>query len=166
MTVQEFIEGYQSSTDKDIYVQNHITTEYIPYFQKVEEAKRIVETTSYKTINDRKVFWQDSPMKGIFFICRLISDYTDIDLGNDPMTAYDELTKNGLITQIAAYIPQSEYKEFSTILQMVYDDLIENTRSLAGYLDIKFDSLEKVLGAILENETIQKLIEESNNLTS
>ena len=158
MTVQDFIDGYKASLDKNVYLQKHITTEYVPYFQKVSECNKIVELTMYKTVNDKKIFWVDSPTKGNLFICRIIANYTDIEMGEDVATSFDTLNKNGLISEILQAIPSKEYKEFSTVLQMVTDDLMENTRSFAGYLSSKLDALELLLKTVMDDPEFQETI--------
>lgn len=158
MNVQEFINEYKEVENKTEYLQKHVVTDYIPYFQKVAECNKIVDLTMYKTINNKKTFWVDSPTRGNLFICRIISNYTDIEMGENVAESFDMLNKNNLISEILHVIPEKEYKEFSTVLQMVTDDLMENTRSFAGYLTTKLDTLELLLNSALDSPELQELL--------
>lgn len=166
MTIEKFINDYRNASKKEEYFARHIVTKYIPYEQKIAECKSIVDVTSYTEVNGRKVFKQNMPIQYLFFICRLISDYTDIDIPDDGIwTIYNELKKNDILEPLLTAIPKSEYAEFNTVLRMVYDDEVENYRSFAGFLDTKFEILEKLLETFqnaIPEETVQGVIEQLN----
>ena len=163
MTVQEFIEAYDRAPQKDQFLKRHIKTDYVSYFLKIAECHKVVEFSMYKEVDGRKVFWKDSPSLFQLFICRLLAHYTDVDLGNDSANGFDELNKVGLINAIIDQIPESEYKEWNTLLQMIADDEMENVRSFAGYLDTKIDGINMLMKATAEDEELQKKIVEFTN---
>lgn len=174
MTVQEFIDGYKVALKKvdsfkdaknetdyvDQYISKHIKTEYVSYFLKMAEVHKVIEFSMYKEVNGRKVFWKDSPSLFQLFICRLLNHYTDIDLGEDSANGFDNLNREGLIDIIVSYIPEKEYKEWSTLVNMISEDELENTRSFAGYIDTKLEALSLMISALAEDEQIKGAIGE------
>lgn len=139
-----------------------ITTDYIPYIQKVSECKNIADITSHKEIAGKKVFVADSTTRHLFYIMKLVSLYTDIEFDdNEFVNAYDELNRNmyldflfeqreenGLI--IPSAIPFTEIAEFKAIMDMVMDDMYENERSSGAILGNMKDAIAMVFESMLE----------------
>lgn len=158
MTPKEFVEAYERAPQKDAFWQRNIKDVYVSYFQKIAEAHTIVNYSMYKEVNGRKVFWKDSPSLFQLFMCRLIAHYTSIDLGDNSAEGFDELNRAGLINEIVTHIPEKEYKEWSTILEMVANDEMENSRSFAGYLDTKLEAISILMNTLIENDDIKNAI--------
>ena len=169
MTVKEFIDGYNVAKKKmgsfkdgtdyvGEYVNKHIKTDYVSYFLKMAEAHKVIEFSMYKEVNGKKVFWKDSPTMFQLFVCRLLDHYTDIDLGSESAQAFDDLNSNGLIEVIIAHIPEQEYKEWNTLVNMIAEDELENTRSFAGYVDTKIEALSMMLSALADDDDIKAAI--------
>lgn len=139
-----------------------ITTDYIPYIQKVSECKNIADITSHKEVAGKKVFVADSTTRHLFYIMKLVSLYTDIEFeDNELVDAYDELNKNSYLDilfgqvksdEAGAFsaIPLSELREFKSIMDMTMDDVYENERSTSAILGNMKDALSMVLGTMLE----------------
>ena len=154
MNYKEFVKKYRDASNKEAFLKKHIVKTYLPYATKIAEAKEIVKITCYKEINGKEMFSQDSPSFFALFMMRVISNYTDIEYENG-LEAYDAIAEAGAFENIILAIPPKEYDTFSTVLQMVKDDEMENYRSLAGILDTKIEAINLALNTMLE--TISKL---------
>ena len=152
MKYDDFIKKYNSSTDKNKFLKKHVTKTYLPYQQKISEAKEIIKRTCYEELNGKKVFKQDSPAFFMLFMLRVIANYTDVEFeeGADALAAFNALSESGLLEPIVLAIPQKEYDTFNTVLQMCKDDEMENYRSLAGFFDTKVDALIMTMNALAE----------------
>lgn len=155
ITVEEFLK------EKDI--AKHIVNTYVSYATKIDECRKIVDLNSYKEVNDEKIYWKNTPGQYFMFVIRLIANYTDIDMGERILDSYDSLNKENMINEIISTIPQTEYEEWRTLLQMCDDDAYENLRSMPSWLETKFDSMKlvfdsmsEVLGQIGINTTEEK----------
>lgn len=131
-----------------------ITTDYIPYIQKVSECKNIADITSHKEIAKKKVFVADSTTRHLFYIMKLVSLYTDIEFeDNELVDAYDELNRKNILYAIFdenGIIPSGELQEFKKIMEMVMEDMYENERSTTSILDNVKDAIGMVIGTMLE----------------
>lgn len=160
MKVNEFVEGFINTEDKMEYVKEHITTDYIPYFTKVAECKEVINQTCYTT-DEPKKFYMNTPNQHFFFILRLISLYTDIEIsyGTENITTeYDKLSKNGCIDLIIASINEREYEEFRFMLSMCLDDIKDNELNIVNFINNKLDVLN-----LVSNTLVEGLIEISKN---
>lgn len=149
MKIKNFINEYNKSSDKQRFFKNHIVNQYVSYETKVSKCQHIVDLCMYKKIGEKKVFLQNTPGRFLVFTCLLITEYTDIEIPDDKwLDAYNELDKACLIEPILAAIPEKENKEYSTIMQMVVGDEMENYRSFAGFLGTKFQSIEMFFSSL------------------
>ena len=154
MKVKDFVEAYKTGA---FDVSKHITTKYLPYAEKMAEAKEIAERSCHIEVNGQQVFWQNTPMQYHLFIQRIITRYTDIEIEN-PVEDFDVLNEVGAIDAIIQAIPQREYAEFDTVVKMSMSDVMENERSFAGFLDNKFGALKLMLDAALEDDQVKEAI--------
>lgn len=131
-----------------------ITTDYIPYIQKVSECKNVADITSHKEVAGKKVFVADSTTRHLFYIMKLVSLYTDIEFeDNEFVNAYDELNRKNILYAIFdenGIIPSGELQEFKKIMEMVMEDMYENERSTTSILDNVKDAIGMVIGTMLE----------------
>lgn len=163
MNVQEFVEQYKTLGDSCI--PKHIVTKYVPWTKKVAEAQEIINKTMYKEVGENKIFWSNTPLQFFWFVCRLIYLYTDIEMDyeNNISDDYDALNELGLINKITSVIPELEYKEFETILQMCANDEYTNIRSVPSYLDTKIEAISMLVNSFINNETVQNIVKEALN---
>lgn len=169
MTVKDFINNYKVTNNKEQFWKKHITTTYISIVDKEKYAMHIANTCNHKKVENRDVFRSNSLSVYLFFTMRLIDLYTDIDVaeGEDIIKQYDELNENGLIDKIIAAIPESEYKEFKTILQMKTDDLYQNEYSVPALLYSIKETLSmssEVFGKALDNLDLSVLNKPHDNV--
>lgn len=152
MKYDEFIEKYNQASDKKKFLIKHMVKKYLPYQDKIAEAKEIIKRTCYVEIDGRKVYQQNSPLYFMLFMLRIIANYTDITFeeGAEALTAFNALSEVGLLEPIISVIPPKEYDTFNTVLQMCKDDEMENYRSLAGFFETKVEALGLSLNALAE----------------
>lgn len=170
--VKEFAEKYGKNSDalKDTFLKNNLKTEkYIGYSLKMDAAKRIVESTSLAmepVIKDGKIAKKengepeyqrknrikiDSNMRYILYVYTIIQMYTNIDIdGGKMLDEFDVLNKAGLIEAIFSKIPEKEIKEFSTVLQMTYDDFIQNNCNAQAFVSNQVQRFTEFLGLVLQ----------------
>ena len=147
------------------FIKKHITTQYISYLEKCVYCDGIIKSSSYIKDGDKEIVKIDSSRRYLFFIMRLIQLYTDLDIKNEngynPVDDYDKLNEVGAIEALIAAIPQSEYTEFSTLLDMKMDDFIENEYSIKAFAYNLKESLkisEDIINSVLAD--LQKKSEE------
>lgn len=149
MTLDKFIEGFDKLTNKDAqakYVQKHMTNYYVPYIDKINTATRIVNASSY---NDG-VFHLNTPAKYMLTMISIFEFYTDIELNTDAIQLqFDMLEKRG-INDMLIPIVGDDYDRFMTVIKMVSDDLMINTRDLTSFLETKIDAFNITLNQLLE----------------
>jgi hypothetical protein len=165
--VENFVRSYQVNSKTtgntlEEFVRKHITTKYISTLQKDVYCTSIVETTCYVKDGEKRFVKFNSLARYICFVMRLIELYTDIEINQDDIIGdYDALNKVGAINSIISAIPETEYAEFSTMLNMKVDDLRDNEYSVTAMLYDFKNSLaisEEVINAALKK--LEELIDE------
>lgn len=147
MKVKDFVEQFVKTTDKERFVAKHIKTSYIPYAVKMNEAARIVRTSTYT--GEEGAFKLSSPTRYLLFILTVLQQYTDIELNLSAVTEdFDALDEVGAIDFIVAAIGR-DVDTFQTIVNMTYDDELTNTRDLVPFLETKIEALGAVLSEII-----------------
>lgn len=165
ISVDMFIKTYKANSkakDKTFeeFLQKHITKKYIPFMDKVAICGSIVKVTCHKKEGEREFIRFDSPTRYLIFVMKLIENYTDIELNDENVVAdYDKLNEIGAINTLIATIPENEYTEFSTILNMKMDDLRDNEYSTTAL----FYNLKESL--TLSEEVLNSVIEEIKKMT-
>ena len=138
------------------FIKKHITTDYVNFLNKEVICTSIINTTCHTNTDDRKITKINSSSRYIFFIMKMIETYTDIeiDIEKHPLDYYyDELNKIGAIDVLVNAIPEKEYAEFSTLLDMKLDDFINNEYSITALLyNLKesFSISEEVINSVIE----------------
>lgn len=160
ISVDMFVKTYKANSkakDKTFeeFIQKHITTKYIPFLQKDAYCNAIIGATCYKTVDNRKLVSINSSFRYLIFIMKLIEYYTDVEINdNDVAGDYDKLNEVGAINALISAIPEAEYAEFSTILNMKLDDLRDNEYSVTALLYNFKESLS------ISEEVLQSVIDE------
>lgn len=165
MKVDKFILEYSTAGDKDKFLSERIKNKYIGFIKKIEECNKVLDFSCYMEIDGVKKFRHNSPLQYFLFIITLIKNYTDIELNDDALFEdFDALNERGILKRIIAAIPEDEYVEFNTVLNMCIDDLMENERSVVGFLDNKSEIARVLLSSLdeyvnkMENEDGETLL--------
>lgn len=135
ITVEELIKKCKSNPKYDL--SKHLKTKYIPYIEKMSLCHQIVDVTSHKVVDNRKLISINTPVRYMLFITKLISLYTDIEIifdNAENAKQYDALAEAGLIDQVVGIIPSEEFETFNLVLNMVLDDFRDNEYSITALL--------------------------------
>ena len=143
---------------------------YISYAKKWDICKRIVDASSYTTINGKKVFDLNSISRHMLFTLNMINEYTDIYVDfKNVVSCFDTLNKERLIDLFIGtgcndgILPQDELNEFFMIMDMTLSDMLENERSFAGCIENKLNAIASLFDSFvkqIENESLK----ENNNI--
>lgn len=167
INVKDFTKGLVGAENREEYIKSHMVDNYIPFETKCVICENIVNVTCYQTIGEGDVqktfFKKDSKAMYLFYTLELIRNYTDIEISfvnGAHLDAYNELCKHDVIYEIVGLVPQAEVNEMSSIINMVLEDVMENERSFAGYLDSKFAGLGEFMNSGLDilNKLTDKLV--------
>ena len=157
----------QQGSAMDAFIKKHIVTDYIGIAAKVAQCDAIVKNTCYVKDGDHTFIKFNSVTRYIWFVMKLIELYSDVEINADDLVGdYDKLNKAGAIMELIAGIPESEYSEFSTILNMKLDDLRDNEYCVAALLYNFKESLslsEDVIKNVLSSPEIKDLIQQIKN---
>ena len=169
ISVDAFLREYKvaakqkDSVVKD-FVKKHIATKYVGFITKSAYCDNIVKASCHIKDGDREFIKINSANRDLFFAMRLLQLYTDIEFKEeDIVTEYDKLNEAGAINELIAAIPESEYSEFSTLLNRKMDDFRENEYSLTALvynLKQSFSLSEEVINEVLNSPEVQAKIEE------
>ena len=147
-----FLTQFKAAKDKESVMKKHIKTEYISFATKMAECKEIVKRSNTKVVDGEEIFAVDSISRYFGFVMRLFALYTDITWDDTIIVeAFDALNKNGAVDMLSSCIPEREYTEFSTILQMAQDDYMMNNRDIVPFLETKINALSETIGVILDS---------------
>lgn len=160
MTTKEFVEKFESfsnSTLKKSFVEENVKKDmYLPYSRKDSLCSSIANASLHDTIKingeEKEVFKRQSSVRYVLFITNLVNEYTniDIDFTNDILGQFEDLDRIGVIETILENIPEKEYVDCETLLNMYIDDITLNENSIINYIDNKLESLRFVGGTILD----------------
>ena len=142
ISVKDFVQMYKTNsktTDKTFedFIKKHIVVDYIDFIKKEVICTTIINSTCYIESGGRQIVKINSPARFIIFIMRLIDLYTDIEVDftdANYVKQYDELNKIGAINTLISAIPNNEYVEFNTMLNMKMDDFRDNEYSIKAFL--------------------------------
>lgn len=174
ISVDAFLREYsvsakQKGSAMDTFIKKHIINEYVGFIEKCVWCDSIVKASCYVKDGDYEYVKVNSANRYIAFVMRLISLYTDIEIDFENakfVEQYDELNKAGAINALIAAIPEDEYSEFSTILNMKMDDFRDNEYSITALLyNLKKSSslFEEVIGQVLESDEFKAIVENLGN---
>lgn len=169
ISVDAFLREYKvAAKQKDSvvedFVKKHITTKYVGFITKAVHCDNIVKSSCHIKDGDKEFVKINSTNRYLFFVMRLLQLYTDIEFKEeDIVSEYDKLNEVGAINELIAAIPEAEYSEFSTLLNMKMDDFRENEYSLTALiynLKQSFSLSEEIINEVLNSPEVQAKIEE------
>ena len=146
MKINEFIEGYKKARNKVDFCKNHVITTYLTYERKKALCENIINSSMYKEVNGKKMFYVDSVIKYELYNLTLIREYTDLELSNDGaemLADFNLLEEVNVMPEMVKAIG-IDAVSFDQVLQMMVDDEFANN-SLEAKLDAKFEALELML---------------------
>ena len=166
-----------NDSNKKNYLSNQVklTTQYIPYVNKMAIVKNIVDATSFNSIEvdgKRKLgttYKKDSPMQYILYVMTLIDKYTNIEIKYEDetyslMTQYDYLKECGVLEKILNMIPASEMNEFATLLRMQNEDTEKNCTSAEYAITNIINQLSYSISDMLDKFNIEEFNSKINGI--
>lgn len=163
MNIELFIK--QMNTEhKEGVIEKHITRTYVPLEEKIAEAKKIVNTACYTKVIDptgaeKNVFKIDTVQKEYLTFLALIKLYTDLDLSENSLKDYNTLAEKKYTKKLIGAMPE-DARDFNTILNMVFNDEVENVTSIGNVVNRLLSSSDSVFTAVI-NEIISRSISDA-----
>ena len=153
MDYEEFVQKYKVSKDKEAFAKKHIKRQYVPYVEKLSEAKKIANISTHVTIDKKIVYSKNTPILYFLKTTRLLALYTDVEIKetDNINNAYDALAEIGAFDTLLSQIPEGEITQFTAMIDMCVADIYENERDIASFLDTKFEALGMILNTMLES---------------
>lgn len=169
ISVDAFLRQYgvadkQKGTAMKDFIKKHIVTDYVSFLEKEVTCTNIVNSTTRIIEKNKEILKINSSARYLLFVMRLIDIYTDIEIDFTDakyVYQYDDLNKVGAIGNLIAAIPEREYSEFSTLLNMKLDDFRDNEYSITALLyNLKqsFSLSEEVINSVIDE--LQKQVKE------
>ena len=162
------------SNDKKVeYIKKNIKSEsYISWNTKVSLANNIVRSTSYRlekkqdgNYSPTNVIKVDSNNRFVLFIIKVIDTWTNIELSNNIAEDFDNLNSLGIVDIIMnpeyEIIPTRELKEFNTICENCFSDIITNEYELHTFITNQIIRISDIINIFLQPLT--KKIETMND---
>ena len=145
MTIAEFVKQFNKEQNKENFVKKHITNNYVKYAEKIARCRNIIQICCYSSIGEKTFFKINSPVKAMLLQMTLIQCYTDIEIDASDLDGYDMLMQSKVFGTIIKSIDESEIILFNSILDMMIDDEIMNTRDIVSFLETTIILLLKVM---------------------
>ena len=160
MNIELFIKQ-MNGEHKDGIIEKHIVRQYVPLEEKIAEAKKIVNTACYTKVIDptgveKNVFRIDTVQKEFLTFLTLIKLYTDLDLSENPLKDYNTLAEKKYTKKLIGAMPE-DARDFNTILNMVFDDEVENVTSIGNIINRLLFSSDSALAAVI-NEIVSRSV--------
>lgn len=168
--ITQFLNELSIAKDREAYIQKHIMRTYVPIEEKRASCQRIIDMAVYKEVNNRSVFWPDTPLRIQLFTQEIIRLYTDIDLTDGVdltednaalLKGYNKLEAADVISEIIEQF-QTDFNKLDIIMKMMIDDAYLNGSSFINWLDTKVEAVGMVVNQI--TSTIWDQIKDSDEV--
>lgn len=159
MNIELFIKQ-MNGEHKDGIIEKHIVRQYVPLEEKIAEAKRIVDTACYTSIDNvdgtsERVFKIDTVQKEYLTFLALVKLYTDLDFSENILKDYNMLAEKKYIKKIVGAMPE-DARDFNTVLNMVFSDEVENVTSTGNVINRLIFSSNSALTTVV-NEILRSI---------
>lgn len=162
VTYKQLITKFKNTAEderKDL-LQSHIVKQYVPYEEKLSRVTTIARICNHSSVPDVnepdsdktvEVFKRNTPAMFYFLKLEFVRSYTDIKIEDDELRdAYNALEELGILDGIINLIPENEITKYTTMLQMVNDDMYMNERDIPSFFETKVDALRLVINGLLD----------------
>lgn len=171
MNINIFLNVYKTKkTDEERleFFRSVIKNEYVPYEEKANVAKSIVDTCVLD--KDKRNVRVDSVAKYMLTCMAMVDLYTTIERNKGDGKMLDDfnaLNKIGFLDAVVRLIDQRELKEFNMVLKMVYDDFIMNKYNIHSFVNEQVERFGQLIGeslgpilSQLDMEKIESVVKE------
>lgn len=174
MKIIDFVEGYNKTTTnlKDRYLKEKLEIRnYISFADKCDLAERVIKATTFeKDLNGENTgnIKINSISRYLLFTLSIIDIYTNLEVDfNNVISEYDLLKSNGLLDLFigAEYslIPNEEFCEAQTLLNIYLDDILQNNMSTQAFIQNQVTRFGTLIGVTL-SPIMDKLADNINSL--
>lgn len=172
ITVKEFVEKYNKLTSDELKIQflkSVVKDKYIPFENKVTICEKIVESSYYVKTKDKngieiKKLHINSPAKHMLYHMNIVNNYTVIDVDfKNCLEEFNLLNKNGFIENMFCFMPRREMEEFTSILNMVESDILQNEYETHAFISSQVERFGELTSATL-SPLLQILTDNLENL--
>lgn len=171
MKIIDFVEKCKGVTDtqKKNILKEVAKETYIPSCTKQVFIENLVATTSFK--KDEKsetlAIKFDSIMRDKLLKCHMVECYTSLEF-EDVINEYDLLCKNDLLSDLLETIPENEFIEFMTYLELAMNDFYKNNCDvgviISNYISkVVTSELKEVLEALVDEKVMNNGKNENKN---
>ena len=175
MNINQFIEEYKASANKEKYAEKHITKHYLPFEVKTGLAQKIIDSSMYVELGGKRIFRPNTPSKRFCTTLAIMQNYTDIEMG-DPsnkdvplgqqnLNSFNLLEESGATVAIMKAIGV-DVMQFDNIIDMTLQDTLDMERSLVPFLETKVEAMSmamEVIGQTLKEAQAQAEEKDVNN---
>ena len=157
--ITAFMNAYKfrkTDEEKLDMIKKYIKNEYVPYEEKADVAKAIVDNSYWKTRKEEngevKYLHIDSVACYMLKCMAIVDLYTDIERqkGDGKMLEdFNTLNQFGILDLIVQNIDQRELREFNMILQMTEDDVISNEFENHAFISKQVERFGTLIGTAL-----------------
>jgi len=153
MKIEQFIEEFHKSQNKEAYVKKHVVNTYVPYEKKITIANAIVKRVMRMESGD---VIRNTPAIYMNYVLALVKEYTDIEIMHDDSLNIMNSLEENEITPIITKLVGKDIVSFETILKMVVSDEIDNHNDIVNFMSLKSDNVSLIIDKI--EETLKKAI--------
>lgn len=171
-TIKDFCKKYNNEKNeqvKETFIKSIMSVDYVPYERKITICEKIIESTHYtNNASGLKKLHINSPAKYMLYCLNLVNEYTDIDVDfKNALEDFNLLNKCELLNVIYNSISEKEIKEFSMILDMVENDVIQNEYETHAFIINQVERFGELIGVSLKPviEQLNKTIENMDEKT-
>lgn len=160
MKIELFVDTYETkkrTTSGDEFIQEHITTEYVPFEKKCALAEAIIDAAYYQDVNSgdgetSRELYVNSRSRYVLTCMTVVDLYTDIErdkVGSNIVADFNMLNKSGLIDKIIGAVPEREIKELNMVVEMTAEDTLTNEYEPHAFIRSQVTRFGTLIGASL-----------------
>lgn len=142
MKIEEFIEEFNKSQNKENYVKKHVISTYVPFENKIALANNIVKKTMFADNGD---LVRNTPAIYMNYMLALIKLYMDIEVNDNETLSAFNLIEQYEVNPLLISAIGSDASSLDTVIKMVINDTIDNHSDLVNFMTIKEDNLKLLL---------------------
>ena len=160
MTVEFFVNECKNN-DKESVFEKHINkSKYVLYEAKISDCERIVKATYWDDKNNISV---NTPIKFYLFSTTLFERYTDVTFSEDAtkrLAEYNMLVESKLFDRFIDAMRcdswlNREYMEYTTILDMVTNDMGHNSESIVAFLKNVISEMQDIINNVAADASLE-----------
>lgn len=142
MKIEQFIEEFHKSQNKEAYVKKHVVNTYVPYEQKIALANNLVKKTMTASNGDMV---RNTPAIYMNYVFSLVYYYTDVEVDKDKSLEVLNAIEKDNISPILISAIGNDANSLDAVIKMVVEDAIQNHCDLVNFMTIKSDNIQLIL---------------------